>query len=172
MLYRGIVVNNVPKSAGLLECAGLDSEKHAGQLKRIAGPAIALVKWLITFTEYGNDNIFYDRFVQLSEADYIKMNFSKHINQDIKSQTTSRLGSSADAYLIITIITRDHRNPDTGEQDPLELIVLIPEKIARDKYQAWLQMALSSQVHPPHLLLSSPSSSSTLCLRDKMQLNM
>lgn len=146
MLYRGLIINNIPKGFGLLECAGLDSEKHTGQLKRIAGPAIALIKWLITCTEYGNDNIFYDRFVQLSEVEYIKMNFSKHINQEIKSQNSSRLGSSADAYLIITVITRDHRNPETGEQDPLDLVVLISDKVAREKYQAWLTKALAAQV--------------------------
>ena len=34
---------------GLLYYAGQDSVKHEGQLKRIAGPAIELILWLISF---------------------------------------------------------------------------------------------------------------------------
>lgn len=146
MLYRGVVVNNIPRGFGLLEACGLASEKHAGQLKRIAAPCIGLLRWLITYADYGNDNIFYDRFVVLTEADYQLVNLAKHINQDSKVHNSARLGSSADAFFILSIILRDHRLPDTGEQDPLSISSLLPDKVAKEKFTAWYNKATAQQV--------------------------
>ena len=65
---------------------GLDSENHAGQLKRICAPIIKFIRWLITLEpneEVVNpesfDNAYRRRFLCLPEHELRKINFPKHI---------------------------------------------------------------------------------------------
>lgn len=132
---------------GILYYCGQDSEKHAGQLKRIAATSIAMVKWLLTFN-YATDNIFYERFIQLPLDDYKKVNFVKHIQSTGSgpSLSSSRQGSREDAFSLLSTILRDHRDPDTGDADPIPLSELLPDKICREKFNQWLQRSAVKEV--------------------------
>jgi len=63
---------------GLLHWSGLASGNHSGQLKRICGPAIGLITFLLT-TQFEGDNIFYERFILLPVQGLKLINFVKHI---------------------------------------------------------------------------------------------
>ncbi len=88
---------------GLLYWCGVSSSKHDGQLKRIAAPAFALLRFLVTLPYNkgrengrgssqrnevhddaddvpGSNNIFFDRFMQLSQTDLLKVQFVKHLS--------------------------------------------------------------------------------------------
>jgi hypothetical protein len=55
--------------------------KHSGQLKRIAITTINLLSFLLTLEtrEDDTENIFYERFIQLSVDELVKINFYRHI---------------------------------------------------------------------------------------------
>jgi hypothetical protein len=137
---------------GLLYYSGMRSEKHDGQLKRICGPCVSLVKWLITFkgyTEETGGNPFYDRLVQLNVSELMKINFPKHIIQlpdkdsilNVKTITgESRSGSSEDAMEILSFLIRDHRGLNE-ESTAFDLVdkLLEKSKVCRDKFKKWLE---------------------------------
>ena len=146
-MYTG-KLENVDKGPGLLSYCGQDSEKHSGQLKRIAGPTIGLLKWLLTNDIY-DTNIFHDRFTLLSPNEYLKINFIKHI-QNVDNKTlpisSSRQGKSEDAYYILAIALRDHRNSETSENESLSVNSLLNDKQCKEKFNRWLQRTNSEQV--------------------------
>lgn len=131
---------------GLLYYAGQDSVKHEGQLKRIAGPAIELIRWLISFDMTGQqqkigsnlapnyDSIFYDQFICFTLEQLTKVNFSKHILGGMNMNSRNflgfggakdiRSGSAADALELMAVLTRDHRDIDGNfeEVDVSELL--------------------------------------------------
>ena len=55
--------------------------KHSGQLKRISITTINLLSFLLTLETRDDDveNIFYERFIQLSVDELVKINFFRHI---------------------------------------------------------------------------------------------
>ena len=133
---------------GLLYYAGQSSSKHEGQLKRIAAPVIALIKFLISIDlnedrlegfrdeEEGNvyDNIFYDQFICLSIEELRKINFAKHI----LGYGDARGGNADDALELLSVVMRDHRDLD-GEYEVVEAHELIGyDESCNDKLQAYL----------------------------------
>ena len=147
---------------GLLYFSGLDSDKHDGQLKRIAAPVIALINWLTSLeTEEDEINVFYERFVQLPVSELVKVNFSKHITIDgggsksksaLKAQKQkiqagqTRSGSSADALKLLSVLMRDHRTID-GELDPIDLNELLSDdKASKHILDTWLSKNANEDV--------------------------
>jgi hypothetical protein len=157
-LFTGPLDGPNPKQ-GLLHYSGLDSGKHEGQLKRIAGPVVGLIRYLVSIdsSEFlaGGENVFYERFIQLSMDELVKINFPKHILNDTggvnhnKSKIipgNSRLGSGDDAMALLSILIRDHRNLE-GENDPIDVNYLLRENpLCKEKLQFWLQRSASEQV--------------------------
>lgn len=114
-----------------------------------------MVKWLITSESYQDENIFYDRFVHLPERYYRQINFSKHIlNMNDRGKTNSinlaannsRSGNSEDAFVLLSIILKDHRNFETLDNEPLDLETLLPDKTCRDKFTQWYQRTATQKV--------------------------
>ena len=153
----------VKTGMGLLYFSGLDSDKHDGQLKRIAAPTIALIAWLISL-EVDNEeesNVFYERFVQLPSAELAKINFAKHISIDggggrskaaLRAQQArvlagqTRSGSSADALRLLSVLMRDHRTVD-GEPDPIDLNALLHDDAASKQIvDHWLSKSANEDV--------------------------
>jgi hypothetical protein len=161
---------------GLLYFAGLNSEKHEGQLKRITAPAISLIKWLVTqeFKEADGseaENVFYGRFIQLPVSVLAKINFAKHITQGggVSSSGVpgaggisggfggkfnkaklltgqSRMGNSEDAMALLAILLRDHRTPE-GQPDPVDTHTLLGgDRDCIEKLQTWMQQEATVQV--------------------------
>jgi len=124
-------VGNGKLPNGLLYYAGHGSDKHDGQLKRIAAPVIELISWLISIDMVdsandrslgldGNniyDNIFYDQFICLSLEELQKMNFHKHILLK-DSSDSNRGGSRETALKLLSVLMRDHRDED-GNYDSI-----------------------------------------------------
>ena len=152
----------VKTGMGLLYFSGLDSDKHDGQLKRIAAPAIALIAWLISLEiEEDETNVFYERFVQLPVAELVKINFAKHISIDgggarskaaMRAQHArvlagqTRSGSSADALRLLSVLMRDHRAID-GEPDPVDLNALLDgDKASKQIVDNWLSKSANEDV--------------------------
>lgn len=126
-------------TTGLLEWCGADSEKHDGQLKRISGPLIGFLRWLVTFPD---DSIYSDRFIRLSQEELNKINFPKHISStenrfNIPGQ--SRSGSSLDAFELLCVLINEHRNVE-DEFEPVDLNFLLRgNKQCQDRFEEWLQ---------------------------------
>lgn len=138
------------RGCGLLYYSGLDSDKHNGQLKRIASPSISLLKWLLTinYDDESQENIFHERFIRLSVPLIKKVNFTKHILNDTgnKIVATSRLGNSDDAFTLLEILMKDHRN-DEGELDPIDVLDLLDNNsICRERFNQWLQKSSAEQI--------------------------
>lgn len=146
---------------GLLYYSGLNSAKHGGQLKRICAPVISLIRFLVQFDSDINDeeNIFFERFVQLPAEVLIMANFSKHILNDgdsLNNKTSksssgqSRHGSAEDALELLSIIMTDHRAVDeegSTHADPLSLdIFLRDSKECKDRFSAWLQRSENEKI--------------------------
>jgi len=120
----------------------VSSEKHTGQLKRICGPLISFLRWLVS---YEDDNIFYERFVHLSVDDLNKISFAKHILRGSDGKLSlsipgqSRGGSSEDAFELLSILLLDHRNVE-DEVEPIDVGFLLDgSKVAQDHFEEWLQ---------------------------------
>jgi len=144
-------VGNGKLPNGLLYYAGHGSDKHDGQLKRIAAPVIELISWLISIDMVdsahdrklgidGNniyDNIFYDQFICLSVEDLQKINFQKHIL--LKDTSDSNRGGSRETALeLLSVLMRDHRDED-GNYDSINEDVLIDNnQQCKDKLTAYL----------------------------------
>jgi hypothetical protein len=132
---------------GLLHWSGVASDNHDGQLKRICGPIISLIKWLITMDtedEYGN--IYRDRFIHFPAEDLLKINFIKHVNIKGESKVSkslgamgqSRQGSVNDAFEILSIICLEHRSLEDDEDDPIEPgYFLENNKLCLERFSAW-----------------------------------
>lgn len=151
---------------GLLHWCGIDSDKHDGQLKRIAAPAIALAKWLVTTDVYGesSQNLFYERFVHLSLSELRKINIPKHVlnspegstgsagqpsqanSQKVIGNSNGRSGSLEDAFTLVSIVMQDHQNMD-DEPEPLDVMELFENnKACKERYTIWLQKSKAEHV--------------------------
>jgi hypothetical protein len=147
-LFTGTIDGN--STLGLVYWCGADSEKHGGQLKRICGPIIAFLRWLVSFDE---DNIFYERFVHLPVDELMKINFPKHIlrhNKDGKINISipgqSRSGSVEDAFDLLSIVLADHRSVE-GEVDPVDISYLVGgSKLCQDRFEEWLHKSSAEHV--------------------------
>ena len=128
---------------GLLYFCGQESEKHDGQLKRIAQPALDLLHWLVTF---GDDSIYYDRFVLLPKEELFKINFPKHIIQlnenSNKIANFIKLKTNNDnIFDLLSILLHDHRNAE-DELEPVDIPYLLGNsKMCQDRFEDWLQNA-------------------------------
>lgn len=137
-------------TAGLLTYCGLDSGKHGGQLKRICAPAIGLLRWLVQMESYSDEeeNIFFERFVQLPVTELAKINFQKHVlNQSeggsLLSRGQSRSGSADDAMELLAVLMANHRTVN-GEDDPIEVEEILTDRVARERFAAWLKQSNST----------------------------
>ncbi|RYG99531.1 hypothetical protein EON65_50205, partial [archaeon] len=146
-LYTGQM--DETNTLGLCYWCGADSEKHDGQLKRICGPVISLLRWLVTYEE---DTIFYERFVHLTAEELVKINFPKHIlrnssNLKLNLPGQSRSGSSEDAFELLSILLSDHRNIE-DEVDPLNMdYLLCSDKMCMQAFEDWLQTSNTEHIH-------------------------
>jgi len=143
---------------GLLYYAGMDSGKHGGQLKRICGPVVALIRWLVTLDydaveEDGEatDSTFYKCFVCLTVQDLSKANFIKHLSSEEEKKSmfsgTARSGNEKDSLELLSILMRDHRTPEYDEYDPLEISMLLGDsKLCKDKLTQYMQKNTAEQV--------------------------
>lgn len=152
-LYTG-ALDGIP-GPGLLYWAGLDSAKHGSQLKRIAGPVICLIKWLITLESDDWCNIFYERFIVLPMSELVKINFSKHIAHDGESGSLaswsgqSRLGACEEALEILSILMSDYRREEEveGEDEGLDLNRLLNNnKACKEKFTQYFQRSNADQI--------------------------
>lgn len=144
-LFTGVNENNI-NGNGLVYYCGMNSDKHGGQLKRICGPCISLLRWIVTMeTNDELGNIYYDRFVHLPVSELIKINFEKHITQQTEGSSKpfgglgqqSRSGNSVDAFELLLILNNDHRNED-GYDDPIDVTDLLNgNKQAYDLFKKW-----------------------------------
>eukprot|EP00981_Chlorochromonas_danica_P006020 scaffold1244_cov162-Ochromonas_danica.AAC.56 len=145
-LYTGNI--DETSTLGLLHWCGVDSEKHDGQLKRICGPIITFLHWLVSYEE---DSIYYDRFMRLPMDELLKINFSKHIlrSTDNKLAITipghSRSGSAEDAFELLAMLLADHRNLE-DDPEPIDIgILLNGSKACQDRFEEWLQKSNINQ---------------------------
>ena len=140
-------VGNGKMAAGLLYYAGQASTQHAGQLKRIAGPIIELIRWLISIDmnnpandqklEAEGNNIFYDQFTNLPLEQLQKINFSKHILL-LHDGSNIRSGNEECALELLSVLVRDHRDQD-GAYDPVdEDFLLDHNQECKSKFTAYL----------------------------------
>ena len=150
-LFTGSIPFTDTIGVGLLHYSGLDSDKHSGQLKRICGPVINLIHWLITLEvndELGN--IYLERFVHLPLNELLKLNFTKHILNNTKSNNLligqTRSGSDEDAFKLLEILFVDHRNIE-GDDDPLDpMQLLCDNKECFDIFERWMQKRTTEEV--------------------------
>lgn len=127
---------------GLIYFCGIESDKHPGQLKRICGPLLSFVRWLLHQT----DDIYLNNFVKLSQEELYKINFPKHIlNQSESGKLTINIGTSSrgskaeDAFELLHILYQDHRNFE-DEQEPIDINYLLQgDTVCYDRFHAWLQ---------------------------------
>ena len=140
---------------GLLYYAGMDSGKHGGQLKRIAAPAIGLVRWLVTLAPFGPDpdnlyNMLFEIFVTMTVEELSKINFVKHILGEQSGSGLfgdSRAGSAEDALEILSLLMREHRTPDGDHPDPIDPTLLLGDnKACRDRLNQYMQKSNSEVV--------------------------
>eukprot|EP01038_Epipyxis_sp_PR26KG_P007822 gene7822-10624_t len=155
-LYSGLI-DGRGHGMGLIYWSGVDSEKNNGQLKRICGPILNLMKWLITLPpvdEYGN--IYYERFVHIPLSELMKMNFVKHIirpqEKKMKSANLlisgqSKSSSSEDAFQIIFILVNDHRNMDDEDELVDASFLLNNNKECINLFNVWVQKQTSDHVN-------------------------
>ena len=150
-LFTGF--NGKKKDVGLIFYAGVNSGKHGNQLKRICGPVISLIHWLVTFEtddEFGN--IYYERFVHLPVSELLKINFEKHVNKVVGSGGQARLGSCEDAFVLLSILMNDHRSLE-GEDDPVDVDELLGgNKSCVEQFNKWLQKQTADHVRLIHLV--------------------
>lgn len=128
---------------------GVDSDKHDGQLKRICGPLISFLRWLVTFEA---DTIYFDRFVHLPQEDLYKINFPRHILKQGEGKLAlnipgqSRGGSTDDAFYLLSLLINEHKNID-DEPDPINCSNLLrSNKLCQSKFEEWLQKSNLQQV--------------------------
>lgn len=165
-LYTGNIDGS--STLGLLYFCGVDSEKHDGQLKRICGPLITLLRWLV---QYDEDNIFYERFVHLSVDELAKVNFPKHIlrNSDgklggISIPGQSRSGSSEDAFDLLSTLLADHRNTE-DEPEPVDIgLLLNGSKVCQDRFEEWLQKSNVEHINQTLAALKATPASTAMAL--------
>ena len=150
-LFTGRYENSDPAMVGqgLLYFCGLASGNHDGQLKRICGPCISLLRWLVQFdTDGDDDNIFFDRFVALPQEELLRINFIKHMLNEDKStlgMASGRSGSTEDAMELLSLIVTCHVTVE-GDEDPLDVnSFLMDNKVCRDRFTAYLQKTASEQ---------------------------
>ena len=151
LLYIGGDVDR-KKLPGLLYYTSIMSSHHAGQLKRIASPVLALLRKLLTLSadEYTEENIFLSRFVVLTLPDILRINFEKIILLDrAKIMTCSsheNMDAASDILEIMTILMRDHRSPE-GFREPIEFGTLINENDeVKEILSQWLAQKAADQV--------------------------
>lgn len=119
---------------GLLIWCGQKSSKHAGGLKRSCQNAINLVKWLISFnfSEYDDEeedgeNVFASQFLILKSSDYAKMELTLHVIPAGAKKDAHRSGSQHDAFELLALLLRGHRDED-ARAAPIDLSVLLPHE--------------------------------------------
>eukprot|EP00613_Pedinella_sp_CCMP2098_P030763 CAMPEP_0171742592 /NCGR_PEP_ID=MMETSP0991-20121206/36330_1 /TAXON_ID=483369 /ORGANISM="non described non described, Strain CCMP2098" /LENGTH=217 /DNA_ID=CAMNT_0012341249 /DNA_START=58 /DNA_END=708 /DNA_ORIENTATION=- len=130
---------------GLLFWCGQQSSKHAGGLKRSCQNAINLVSWLISFnfSEYDDEeedgeNVFASQFLILEPVEYAKMQLALHVIPPGARKDTHRSGSKHDAFELLALLLRSHRDED-ARPSPLDLSVLLPNEDARQMFSGWLE---------------------------------
>jgi len=140
---------------GLLYYAGMDSGKHGGQLKRVAAPAIGLVRFLVTLPPWGLEgdsnmfNMFFEIFVSLTTEELSKINFIKHILGEERGGIfgDSRSGNTEDALEILALLVREHRNPDGDQPEPIDITLFLGDnKPCRDRLNQYMQKSNSDVV--------------------------
>eukprot|EP01033_Poteriospumella_lacustris_P015418 gene15418-11025_t len=128
---------------GLIYFCGIESDKHPGQLKRICGPLLSFVRWLLHQT----DDIYLNNFVKLPQEELYKINFPKHIlNQSESGKLTIHIGGASsrgskadDAFELLHILYQDHRNSE-DEQEPIDINYLLQgDTVCYDRFHTWLQ---------------------------------
>lgn len=128
---------------GLLYFCGQESDKHDGQLKRIAQPSLDFLHWLVTFQ---GDEIYYQRFVMLPKEDLVKINFPKHIIilNDSSNKITNFMklkGNNDNIFDLLSILLHDHRNAE-DELEAVDISYLLGNsKMCQDRFEDWLQNA-------------------------------
>lgn len=147
---------------GLMYWAGVSSENHNGQLKRICGPVMELIKYLITMEPPpGEDvNIYRDRFTHYPAEDLAQMNFGMHViaKSDGKvlkalqlgggknNSGQSRQGNTEEAFVVLYTICTEHRTFE-DEDDPIDPSYFLGDsKKALDKFDMWQQKTQSESV--------------------------
>jgi hypothetical protein len=125
-----------------LHFCGIESDKHDGQLKRIAAPAITLLHALVTCAD---DEIYLDRFIRLTKEELFKINFPKHILRpaDGRKLTTAltRAKTNTDdaVYELLSILLHEHLNVE-GELEAVDMPFLLQgSKLCQDRFEEWLQ---------------------------------
>jgi hypothetical protein len=149
-LFTGVNEHNGIQSTGLLHGCGLQSSKHEGQLKRIAGSLMSFLQWLITLECEGDiENIFFERFIRLPAAELVQMSLAKHISLDNKSSLTGsgkRGGNTAIACEILSTLLQFHLTED-GDPDPLDVDYLLSnDSSSKIHFMKWLGSAADEQV--------------------------
>jgi hypothetical protein len=128
--------HNGEQLTGLFSWCGQRSSNHDGCLKRSAQNVIALISWLLSFSfkkenkpnhmfhdEDSDENTFLTVFLRLKVEDYAMMELSLHVMPDDKGH--GRGGSATDAFDILSLLLRDHKDEE-GQNAPLDLMSLLP----------------------------------------------
>lgn len=145
---------------GLIYFCGIESDKHPGQLKRICGPLLSFVRWLLHQT----DDIYLNNFVKLPQEELYKINFPKHIlNQSESGKLTIHIGGASsrgskadDAFELLHILYQDHRNSE-DEQEPIDINYLLQgDTVCYDRFHTWLQKSNLDTVRRVPLCLLMP----------------
>jgi hypothetical protein len=115
---------------------------------------MSLLAWLVNLgidpahpdSDDRDDNIFYDRYIRLPVAELVKSNFVKHLEGDSRHKS-SRDGSIDDAYALLAIINKDHRDLD-GENEPIDIAedLLDGDDDCSDQFSEWLQKTSAEHV--------------------------
>ena len=141
---------------GLLSYCGLESDKHDGQLKRVAVPATNLLHALVTFSE---DEIYFDRFIRLPKDELVKINFPKHIlrpteGNKLTALTRSKADINDDVFELLSILLHEHLNAE-GDLEAVDIpFVLQGSKICQDHFEEWLQKENLDHVRIEYVLIS------------------
>eukprot|EP01041_Mallomonas_annulata_P007200 gene7200-14681_t len=139
-------------SYGLLYWCGAKSSKGTeGILKRVCGPAMALLTWLLSLGS-NSDNIYYDRFMALPISEILKINFVAHILSDnfnnIIKSVQIKSTSSDDCYEIISLLVRNYKVLNSNEKsNRLDINILLENNtVCRQKYMQWLQQSAAQEI--------------------------
>ncbi len=124
----------------------MESASHEGSLKRICGPALSLLKSLVTsdiLISTNNVNIFYERFVSLPQQEIMKINFSKHIvpTKNMVSKVPKEVVNQQrqDAVELLGLLVYSRQNT-LGDVEPFDVDALVNNNDrCKERLRLWMK---------------------------------
>ncbi len=134
---------------GLLYWCGAISEKNDGQLKRICGSVLSVLRTLLTL-DFADENIFLSVFVTLPIDKISQIHFAKHILPEqassILSGGKSKSPTADDACEILSILMNSPVNDDSDDSIFDIDQLLNHNTTCKEFFMQWLQRTANEEV--------------------------